>query len=252
MTLRLTPIIEGNENGETIVFVHGWPDSAALWDDVVAALKGEYRCVRVTMPNFDGARTTRWGHGTAEIVDALVAVIREAGFGKPVTLVLHDWGCYWGHAAHHRAPELVARVAGLDVSPHYKATLGAVLGIVAYQGWLLTAFGIDGSFGDWMTRASAVVLGVPRPKHELTSWMNYPYRNVWADLLSGRAKELTKGYWPTCPLLFVYGKKKPFMFHSASWIDHVRKTGGEVVGLATGHWVMRDATFLDVLRKWLG
>ncbi len=81
--------------------------------------------------------------------------------------------------------------------------------------------------------------------------MNYPYRNIWADLFSGRADALTRDYWPTCPLLFVYGTKKPFPFHSDAWLDHVRKVGGEVVALPCGHWVQSDPGFVDVLVRWL-
>jgi pimeloyl-ACP methyl ester carboxylesterase len=81
--------------------------------------------------------------------------------------------------------------------------------------------------------------------------MNYPYRNIWADLFSGRARELTKGYWPTCPLLFVYGEKKPFPFHGAAWVDHVRSVGGQVVGLSCGHWVPREAEFVEILQQWV-
>jgi pimeloyl-ACP methyl ester carboxylesterase len=251
VVLHLAPIVEGNESGETIVFIQGWPDDASVWDDVVAALRGDYRCVRTTLPNFGGDRTIRWGYSTAEILDALEALIRDAGRGRPVTLVLHDWGCYWGHAVHHRRPELVARVAGIDVAPHYRPTAVAVLGIIAYQWWLYGAFVVGGPVGDWMTRRMAKMGGAPMEASRLSAWMNYPYRNVWADLFSGRAGELTRGYWPTCPLLFVYGEKKPFPFHSAEWTDHVRKVGGEVVGLPCGHWVPTKPAFVSLLRRWL-
>ncbi len=118
--LRLEPTTTGNEAGETIVFIQGWPDDASLWDDAVAALAATYRCVRITMPNFDGRRSARWGYTTDEIVDALVEVVRDAAKNGPVTLVLHDWGAYWGHPVHHRVPELVSRVVGIDVAPHFK------------------------------------------------------------------------------------------------------------------------------------
>jgi pimeloyl-ACP methyl ester carboxylesterase len=249
--VRLTPIVEGNDAGETIVFIQGWPDDASLWDAAVAALRDQYRCVRMTLPNYGGDRTTRWGYDTVEIVDALEELVREAGRGKPVTLVLHDWGCYWGHVVHHRRPDLVWRVAGIDVAPHYQPSRAAAAGIVAYQGWLLGAFLAGGRVGDWMTRGFAKrVHAVPDPAR-LNAWMNYPYRNVWADLVSGRARQLTRGYWPTCPLLFVYGEKKPFPFHGAAWLEHVRKVGGEVVGLPCGHWVPRHPAFVEVLTRWL-
>jgi pimeloyl-ACP methyl ester carboxylesterase len=251
VTLRLAPVVDGNPAGETIVFVQGWPDDASLWDATVAALRDTYRCVRTTLPNYGGDRTVRWGYSTAEIVEALESLIEAADGGKPVTLVLHDWGCYWGHAVHRRRPDLVARIASADVAPHFKPSAGAVLGIVAYQWWLLGAFAVDGPIGDWMTRSLASRAGAPMAASRLTAWMNYPYRNMWADLLSGRVRKLTAGYWPTCPLLFVYGEKKLFPFHSRDWIDHVRKVGGEVVGLPCGHWVPREPEFIALLARWL-
>jgi pimeloyl-ACP methyl ester carboxylesterase len=252
VTLRLSPSVDGNDAGQTIVFIQGWPDDASLWDEAIAPLRQKYRCVRVTLPNYAGDRTERWGYSTTEIIDALEAFVRDAGRGKPVTLVMHDWGCYWGHALHHRRPELVARIAGVDVSPHYKAaTLGSVLGIITYQWWLLAAFALGGPIGDWMTRSFARLAEVPVDRARLTAWMNYPYRNIWADILRGRDRKLLGDYWPDCPALFVYGEKKLFPFHSEAWIHHVRKIGGEVVALPCGHWVPREPSFAVVLARWL-
>jgi pimeloyl-ACP methyl ester carboxylesterase len=251
VTPKLEPIVSGNDAGETVVFVQGWPDDASLWDPAVAALDGTYRCVRTNLPNYGGDRSARWGYDTEEIVAALERFVEDAGRGKPVTLVLHDWGCYWGHVVHHRRPELVSRLAGIDVAPHYTPTRKAMAGIVAYQGWLLGAFAIGGPVGDWMTRSFARRAHAPADPARLSAWMNYPYRNVWADLLSGRARRLTRGYWPKCPLLFVYGEKKPFMFHDAKWTNHVLDVGGEVVALPCGHWVPREPAFVRVLSQWL-
>lgn len=251
MPLLLKPVVEGNDTGETLVFIQGWPDSASLWDGAVAALRDWYRCVRTTLPNFGGDRSVRWGYTTSEILDALGTLVREAGRGKPVTLVLHDWGCYWGHPVHHRHPELVSRVVGLDVAPHFKPSFLGLLGIIVYQWWLAAAFVLGGPIGDWMTCVFARTIHAPAPPARLNAWMNYPYRNVWADIFTGRDRKLVAGYWPTCPLLFVFGEKKPFMFHSAPWVDHVRKVGGEVASLPCGHWVPAEPAFIPVLDRWL-
>jgi pimeloyl-ACP methyl ester carboxylesterase len=252
VTLHLEPTIDGNEAGETIVFIQGWPDDASVWDRAVEALRRDHRCVRTTLPNYGGDRTARWGYRTIEIVDALDGFVSDAARGKPVTLVMHDWGCYWGHSVHHRRPELVSRIVGIDASPHFRAsTVDAVLGIIAYQWWLLAAFELGGPFGDYMTRTFARVARLPVDTKRLTAWMNYPYRNIWMDLFARRDRALLGDYWPTCPILFVYGENKPFHFHSDVWSDHVRKTGGEVVGLPCGHWVPLEPAFVEVLRKWL-
>jgi cis-3-alkyl-4-acyloxetan-2-one decarboxylase len=251
MTLRLTPRIDGNPEGPTLLFIQGWPDDASVWDETVAALAGAYRCVRVTLPNFDGERTTRDGYETETLVSALEAVLREVSDRGKVTLILHDWGCYWGYAVHNRCQDLVARVAGLDIGPHFKPRTRDVPLILGYQSWLYAAFVVGGSVGDAMTRRFATIARAPAPSSRVHAGMNYPYRNIFRDLVSGRGKALTKGYWPTCPILFAYGADKPFFFHSDVWLDHVRKTGGTVAPLACGHWVQRDTGFVALLTKWL-
>ncbi len=247
---QLIPIIDGPADAATIVFIQGWPDDASLWDRHVAALSDRYRCVRTTMPNFDGQRSERWGYSTDEIVEALAQLVREVSPETPITLVLHDWGCYWGYLLHHRHPDLVARVAGLDIAPHVEPSPAAVLAIIAYQWWLIAAFMIGGPIGDGMTRRFAKTIGAPAPPQRITSWMNYPYRNVWRDIFAGR-RNATEDYWPKVPLLFAYGKQKPFPFHSQAWLDHVESGGGQALGLDCGHWVSEDPTFAPLLARWL-
>jgi pimeloyl-ACP methyl ester carboxylesterase len=53
-------VIEGNIDGPTVVFIHGWPDDASLWRNQIPVLGGTYRCVLVTLPNY-GRRSTRIG-----------------------------------------------------------------------------------------------------------------------------------------------------------------------------------------------
>jgi len=43
--------IEG-QGEETIVMIHGWPDTHTIWDNQVAALSDNYRCVRFTLPGY--------------------------------------------------------------------------------------------------------------------------------------------------------------------------------------------------------
>lgn len=250
VTLALASRVDG-DGADTVVFIQGWPDDASLWDAAVAELARDHRCVRTTLPNFDGDRTTRWGYSTEEILDALEAFVSEAARGGKVILVLHDWGSYWGHAVHHRRPELVRAVVGIDVAPHFRPTAAATAMIIAYQFWLFGAFMVGGPIGDAMTRSFGKLARTPAPPSKLTSWMNYPYRNVWLDIFSGRIKKLVAGYWPTCPIFFVYGAKKPASFHSARWLAHVEKVGGEVVALDCDHWVPRDPRFPALLRRWL-
>jgi pimeloyl-ACP methyl ester carboxylesterase len=59
---------------------------------------------------------------------------------------------------------------------------------------------------------------------------------------------------PVLPTLFVYGRRKPFMFHSQAWVDALNATPGcKAVGLDSGHWVMRQQpdAFNAHVRAWL-
>lgn len=251
MRCCLRPIVEGPEGAATLVFLQGWPDDATLWDPQVAALSGRYRCVRTTMPNFDGRRFERWGYTTDEIVEALAEMIGQVSPDEKVTLIAHDWGCYWAYRLNAEHPELIGRFAALDIAPHVEPGPAAIVGVIAYQWWLIVAFVLGGPIGDWMTRALAGALGAPLPRAQIHSGMNYPYRNAWRDLARGRGMPQTKDEWPPGPVLFVYGKEKPFPFHSQEWIDYVESGGGTVVGLDCGHWVSTDPAFEQHLETWL-
>lgn len=248
---RLVPIVDGSPEAETLVFVQGWPDDHRLWDPVVSALSNRYRCVRFDLPGYGDAEGRRWGYSHDEIVRGLEAAVRDLAGGGAVTLVVHDWGAIWGYALHHRHPDLVRRVVGLDVAPELKPTPKEALLILAYQWWLLGAFVVGGSVGDAMTRRFARIGGAPRHA-EAAARMNYPYLATWRDLLSGRGDALLRGYRPQVPVLFVYGRDKPGRFHTDRWLELVRSLpGGEVVALDGGHWVMEHPSFVPLLTAWL-
>ncbi len=71
-----------------IVFVHGVPETAALWDNVRSHLNGE--SVALSLPGFGCARPDGFGATKDEYVAWLVAELDR--FDEPVDLVGHDWG----------------------------------------------------------------------------------------------------------------------------------------------------------------
>ena len=45
--------------------------------------------------------------------------------------------------------------------------------------------------------------------------------------------------FPLCPMLFMYGTKKPIMFHSQKCVDTLNATpGSKAVAIQGGHWFM--------------
>lgn len=242
------------EGPETLLFVHGWPDTWRLWDAQVAALKHRWRCLRFTLPGFEPG-TPRRAVPLAQIVDLLRRIALRAG--GPVTLVVHDWGAVFGYRFAMQHPELVSRLVGVDVgdagSRENRAALSArhVLMIAAYQLWLIVAWRIGGALGDALARRMARWLRAPGDLATVHAGMGYPYDIAWTGSHGGYrgAPKLE----PPMPMLFVYGERKPFFFHSKEWAERIAaRPGNRVVALPTGHWVMkRPELFNPALIDWL-
>jgi pimeloyl-ACP methyl ester carboxylesterase len=245
--------VEGE--GETIVMVHGWPDTYRLWDTTVDALKTRFRCVRFTLPGFDAGKEP---YRLEELLRFLDAVIERTSPGQRVTLLLHDWGCFFGYQFYARYPEKVSRIVGVDIGDP-RATAKTMTGrekaiMLAYQIWNALAWRIGGRFGTWMIRTMARLGGCPSDRAPMSWRMGYPYWLLWfggRDSFRGQVRR----FEPQCPMLFVYGVRKPLRFHSPQWTAELkRKPGNEVVEFDTGHWVMSDQPqrFNRVVATWLG
>lgn len=246
---------------KTIVFIHGWPDTHCVWDSTVQALQSEHRCVRFTTPGFEGPPQGR-ARTLDETIAQLQAILDAVSPGQPVTLMLHDWGCVFGYELAARHPERVARIVAVDIgdarSSEFLRTLSAKhkLMIAFYQVWLAKCW-VWGRFlsvrvANYWTRLMARLLRCPAPPESIQWYMNYPYAMTWLGVGGGLGR--LAPLKPHCPLLFVYGTRKPFMFHSQRWVDQLNATpGSKALGLETGHWVMlgKPAEFVGAVREWL-
>ena len=249
---------------QSIVMIHGWPDTHRLWDATVQVLKATHRCIRFTLPGYDIAQPRR-PQSVAQLVEFFRRVVEQNCPGQRVTLLLHDWGAAFGYQFAMAHPQLVARVIGVDVgdaksAQHMKSLdFKAKLGIAGYQLWLMLAWRVGAgkagaigvSLGDRMTRWMAGALRCTADPRLIGCAMNYPYDMAWTGSHGGlKLKPLALD----CPMLFIYGQRKPFMFHSQAWAAALAaQPGCKVVGLRTGHWVMvgDPAGFHAALRDWL-
>lgn len=239
---------------EALLMVHGWPDTYRLWDRQVEALRARYRCIRFTLPGFEPRRSKR-AYSLDELVGLLRHIVEQCCPGEQVTLLLHDWGCVFGYQFALRDPQLVRRIIGVDIGDagsrrHVQAlSFKAKAMILGYQGWLMLAWLIGGRLGNWMARAMARLLRCPSDPTFIGAQMGYPYYLQWTGALR-RAKV----FRPTCPMLFIYGKRKPFMFHSSVWAEELAaQPGSQVLAFDTGHWVMvsERTQFDQAVTAWL-
>lgn len=237
---------------ETIVMVHGWPDTYRLWDAQVEALRGRYRCVRFTLPGFD-TPNARKAYTLDDLTRFLNRVVEQASPDQPVTLLLHDWGCTFGYQFAQRYPHRVSRIIGIDVGDSFEHTARGLSFTLAYQSWLALAWWIGGWVGNLMSRGMMRLMQVPRNPALVTAGMNYPYFQMWFGGKEAYLRQI-RPFVPTCPMLFVYGQRKPIMFHNQNWLRQwQQRPGNQVTALPTGHWVMveQPERLNQVILDWL-
>ncbi len=253
--------VEGS-GPRTVLMLHGWPDTLAVWDGTVRALQNNYRCVRLTLPGFgDVQERPPVVPKLDDVVDALVAVIQTVSPGAPVTLMLHDWGCIFGYELAMRHPQRVEAVVAIDIGDHnaraylQSLSLKQKLAVAAYQLWLAKAWMVGRylhpGLGNRMTRWMAGLMRCPVLAPQLSWTMNFPYVMQWFGMRGGLRTRPVK---LTCPVLYVFGERKPFMFHSPRWLHTLRASeDGAAHALRCGHWVMLEQpeAFHALVLRWL-
>jgi pimeloyl-ACP methyl ester carboxylesterase len=248
--------VEG-EGNETIAMIHGWPDTYRLWDAQVAFFKERYRCVRFTLPGFDIDKP-RHPFSLAQTIAMIKKIIQQTCPAQRVVLMVHDWGCVFGYQLVMRHPSLVSKIVGVDIgdagtSQHLLSLNAKAKAMVfVYQIWLAIAWRIGGSIGDKMTKSMARALKCPADPQFIDSRMNYPYYIKWTGTHGSYRDVVT--FEPPVPMLFVYGKRKSFFFHTQAWADALAtRPGSQVRALETGHWVMSEQPqqFNQIVHAWL-
>jgi cis-3-alkyl-4-acyloxetan-2-one decarboxylase len=250
-------------NAPLILMLHGWPDTRELWHNQVGALSDRFRCARFTWPGFDPALGAQ-PRTLAEHVALVDAVIERLSPGKPVILCIHDWGCIFGqqYAAAH--PTKVTKVIAMDIGDYnagaYVKSLSvkAKLGALAYQvilalTWVLGyKLGLKG-VANAICRFMAKALHAPGAPESVHFGMSHPYAMTWFKTSGGFAGAATIKA-PLHSTLYIYGLKKPFMFHSPRWLEAIAATpGSRAVPIKGGHWMMiRQAAEVNAeMKAWL-
>jgi pimeloyl-ACP methyl ester carboxylesterase len=202
--------IEG-QGEETIIMIHGWPDTYRLWDQQVEVLKSKFRCVRFTLPGFD-INKPRNMYTLQDEVDIFSEIIDTVSPDKKVILMLHDWGCFFGYQYYMLNQHRVSRVIGIDVgdvgSKDMKLPISMVLFAMGYQLWLALAWKIGGNIGDAMTRKMAKSFKVRADLNLIHSGMNYAYYLRWKHFFLRRSQGNII-IDPSCPCFFSSAETSP-------------------------------------------
>jgi len=102
-----------------LLFVHGFPEAAFVWDEVMLALADRYRCIAPNLRGYErsSAPAEVEAYRAKHLMADLAALIAQTGQGPLAALIAHDWGgaVAWNLAVQR--PELMQRLVIIN-SPH--------------------------------------------------------------------------------------------------------------------------------------
>jgi pimeloyl-ACP methyl ester carboxylesterase len=117
----------GPADGEVVVLLHGFPQSADEWNHVVPILTAAgFRCLAPNQRGYsaDARPPGRRAYRMSELTGDLSALVDASGADQ-VHLVGHDWGAVVAWAFANEQPDRVATLTALSV-PHPAAFLAAL------------------------------------------------------------------------------------------------------------------------------
>ena len=111
--------VAGPKNAPVLMFLHGFPEAAFVWDELLAHFADRYRCIAPNLRGFEqsSAPLEVQAYRAKHLMADVLALIQQQ-VGQPLeALVAHDWGgaVAWNLAAQH--PEALKRLMIIN-SPH--------------------------------------------------------------------------------------------------------------------------------------
>lgn len=247
------------EGEETLVMIHGWPDTLELWDKQVEFLKQDYRIARFTLPGFELEDNAARPHYNIQqirtIIDAFISGLNQ----KKVTVLAHDWGAVYAFQ-YLEKNDLVDRIILFDIGSfgdEKLPTRNMKYTFAFAVAWILPEF-----LGEKLieyTAKNIIKIEDVDPNKTFADLradpsMTYPYWHMWNSVLS---KDLVKPIAVDdygSPFLFIYGEDKRIWFHSKSWEEKIQALNkGQVESVPGGHWFMQSSPDLvnQKIGKWL-
>jgi len=116
--IRLSCRATGPAEAPVLLFLHGFPEAAFVWDDMLRRFGDRYRCVAPNLRGFEqsSAPAEPEAYRIKHLIADLGALIEHLG-GRLEALIAHDWGgaVAWSFAA--RRPDAMRRLVIIN-SPH--------------------------------------------------------------------------------------------------------------------------------------
>ncbi len=187
----------GPQGAPLLMFLHGFPEAAFVWDELLEHFAPRYRCIAPNLRGYErsSAPADAQSYRAKHLVGDIRALIEQQG-GRVAALIAHDWGgaLAWGLAAQH--PQALERLVIVN-SPHPATFLRELRDNAqqqassAYMNFLCRPDAeqllSDNDFARLWTFFER--MGATDPRHPGGGWLTEPvrerYREVWRQGLTG-------------------------------------------------------------------
>jgi pimeloyl-ACP methyl ester carboxylesterase len=245
--LRFESLVAGPDAADTVILLHGYPQSAGSWTETMEWLAGRgYRSIAPNLRGYSPGANPRDAleYSMDQLVADVIGIADARGVGR-FHLVGHDWGgaLAWSVAGAH--PQRLLSLTSIS-TPHSAAMLEALrsstqslrsiymgffriprlpelllqAGNYAQLGLSLRAFGLPGAA--WQRdRQQLRRVGMRGP----LNW----YRGATKHLRPRRV---------SVPTLYIWGRRDPFLGRKAAELTAKYVTGPyRFEELKAGHWI---------------
>lgn len=187
----------GTPGAPLLVFLHGFPEGAFVWDELLTHFGARYRCIAPNLRGFERSSSPVdvEAYRAKHLVADIRALIASQG-GRCAALVAHDWGgaVAWAMAAQHT--ECLERLVIIN-SPHPATFLRelrdnpAQQAASAYMNFLCRPDAEALLAGNDFARLWTFFerMGAVDPSHAGGGWLTdsvrEQYREVWRQGLTG-------------------------------------------------------------------
>lgn len=243
--------------GAPVLFLHGVPDSADMWQPVIQQMQGGYHCFAPDLPGLGrSVAPDDFPLSLDAMSDFIAHLVERAAIPTPLNLVVADFGGTYGLAWAVKHPEQVRRIAlagSVNFFSDYRWHLNArllrtpVIGELGmsmmntYAGFARSMKPNAPALDDAHWRA-AYALSFARPSVRRMTMRMYRALDSkhfvgWEDQLLALTRR--------APMLVLWGDRDPFI--SPAYADRYAAAGGATIEhfAEYGHWLaVEDPTLV--------
>ncbi len=237
-------------SGLPSLFLHGVPDTAEMWDGIIASMKAHYRCIAPDLPGLGrSSAPANFDYSLESMTRFVDDLLNALDLGEPINLIITNFGAVFGLAWAAQNPERVRRivlVGSVNFFPDYQWHSQAKLWRTPLVGEMMMAVTNRSNFANRLSKTVPALskdywsdvynLSMAKPSVKRAILRMYraidpPAFAAWQERLAALTRRV--------PMLILWGDQDIFISK-----DYAERFGAHEVQHYPqyGHWIAVEAS----------